>query len=101
FAGVIVIGLIPVYLQKRGINSSQRESGIIQIIYNLPAFDGSLIVSGQVPQSRYEMLKNILQRQLTNATDASRVQRTQVEVVNVVVRQPQNIGKKISHGEIL
>ncbi|CAF1193620.1 unnamed protein product [Didymodactylos carnosus] len=89
FAGVIVIALIPVFLQRHNINTQQRESSIIQILYNLPAFDSSLIANGQVPQSRYR-----LQQQLDNATSGSRRQHTQVEVVNVVVRQPQNIEKK-------
>ncbi|CAF1326725.1 unnamed protein product, partial [Didymodactylos carnosus] len=82
-AGVIVIALIPLYLSRHDINGSQRESGIIQIIYNLPSSD-SVVISGQVPQSRYEMLQNMLQQQLDNATRGSRAQQTQVEVVNVV-----------------
>ncbi|CAF0948394.1 unnamed protein product, partial [Didymodactylos carnosus] len=81
-AGVIVIALIPVYLQRRDINGIQQESDVIQITYNLPLFNNSLIVSGQVPQSRYEVLHNILQEQLNNATRDSRAQQIQVEVVN-------------------
>ncbi|CAF1213289.1 unnamed protein product [Didymodactylos carnosus] len=60
FAGVIVIALIPLYLQRHDINGRQRESGIIQTIYNLPASDGSLNVGGQVPQLGYEVLQNIV-----------------------------------------
>ncbi|CAF1467586.1 unnamed protein product, partial [Didymodactylos carnosus] len=98
---IIVTALIPVYLQRHGINGRQRESGIIQTIYNLPASDGLLIINGQVSQSRYGVLQNIvrsrliLQQQLDNATGASRAQQTQVKVVNVVVTQPQNIGEKL------
>ncbi|CAF1167887.1 unnamed protein product [Didymodactylos carnosus] len=96
FAGTIVVALIPVYLQRRGINSHQQESGIIQILYNLPVYDGLLIVSVQVPQSRYEMLQNILQQQLDNATGGSRGQQIQVKVVSVAIRQAQNMGEKVS-----
>ncbi|CAF1121780.1 unnamed protein product, partial [Didymodactylos carnosus] len=91
FVGVIVIA---VFSQKRDINGHQHESGIIQIIYNLPAFNESLMISGQVPQSRYEVLQNILQRQLNNATGGRRAQQIKIKVINVFVRQPQNIGKK-------
>ncbi|CAF4416978.1 unnamed protein product, partial [Didymodactylos carnosus] len=64
FAGVIVIALIPVFLQRHNINTQQRESSIIQILYNLPAFDSSLIANGQVPQSRYRVLQNIVRSKL-------------------------------------
>ncbi|CAF1546774.1 unnamed protein product, partial [Didymodactylos carnosus] len=94
-AGVIVIALIPVYLERHGINGPERESNIIQLIYNLPLSNTASIVSGEVPQSRYEVLQNILQQQLDNATSGSPAKKTQVKVINVIVQQPQSIEQEV------